>query len=119
MPALWGGHLARSVKQGDHTTLESIRATQLYRTLPHEVGHYVDYLNTIQETGGWDLFWRKSSVDKEAFAHRYATEFWHREKIAGHLPFHRVLDERTLSAEGLPLSWFIPFSNPDPCEAID
>jgi hypothetical protein len=32
-----------------HTSSESIRNTQLYRTLPHEVGHYVDYLESVEQ----------------------------------------------------------------------
>lgn len=47
---------------------ESVRNTQLYRTLPHEVGHYVDYM-------AGKSFNNKTETDKEAFAHRYAEEF--------------------------------------------
>lgn len=99
-----------------YTCLESIRATQLYRTLPHEVGHYVDYLESVIEPAGEDideeerlsdLYWTKSNKDKEAFAHRYATEFWVREKKAGHIPFERILDEKKILSENLHLSWFI------------
>jgi hypothetical protein len=90
-----------------YTNLESIRATQLYRTLPHEIGHYVDYLNSVKDTGDNDLFWSKPSKDKEAFAHRYATEFWEREKVSGCIPFDRILNEEKLITEGLMLSWFI------------
>lgn len=90
-----------------HTSLESIRATQLYRTLPHEVGHYVDYLESKKETGESDLYWSKPGKDKEAFAHRYAIEFYKREKEAGRIPFERILNEKTLAAEGLERSWFI------------
>lgn len=94
-----------------HTNLEAIRATQLYRTLPHEVGHYVDYLN-FEKTAEDDLlFWSKPTKDKEAFAHRYAVEFWKREKTAGHIPFNRILNEEELIAEGLDLSWFTPQNN--------
>ncbi|MBF2029096.1 MAG: hypothetical protein IGS48_20440 [Oscillatoriales cyanobacterium C42_A2020_001] len=88
-----------------YTNLESVRATQLYRTLPHEVGHYVDYLH-FEEGGEEELFWSKPSKDKEAFAHRYATEFWEREKAAGKIPFERTLNEEALTAEGLAPFWF-------------
>ena len=49
------------------TTPESIRATQLYRTLPHEIGHLVDYRRSRSV---WDT---KPTREKEVFAHRYAT----------------------------------------------
>lgn len=93
-------------------TAESIRATQLYRTLPHEVGHYVDYLLSKDEEGDSDLFWSKPSKDKEDFAHRYAREFIEREKKAGNIPFQRKLDESALLAEGLSVSWFTQHNNP-------
>ena len=89
-----------------HTTLESIRATQLYRTLSHEDGHYVDYLNTMKADEDGELFWSKPSQDKEAFAHRYAREFWEGEKTAGNIPFQRILNPEQLTAEGLSLRWF-------------
>ncbi|WP_190343156.1 hypothetical protein [Leptolyngbya sp. FACHB-36] len=94
-----------------HTSLESNRSTQLYRTLPHEVGHYVDYLESVQDDENNDLYWSKPDQEKEAFAHRYATQFWEREKVAGHVPFERILNEEKLVAEGLALSWFTPSSN--------
>ncbi len=87
-------------------TAESIRATQLYRTLPHEVGHYVDYLLNTDEKGDSDRFWSKPSKDKEDFAHRYAREFIEREKKAGNIPFQRKFDESALFAEGLSVLWF-------------
>lgn len=89
-----------------HTSLETIRATQLYRTLPHEVGHRVDYLNFEETAEDALLYWSKPTKDKEAFAHRYATEFWKRERAAGHIPFDRILNEEELIAEGLAVSWF-------------
>jgi hypothetical protein len=96
--------------------VDSTRATQLYRTLPHEVGHYVDYLLSADEEGGSDLFWSKPSKDKEDFAHRYAREFVEREKEAGNIPFQRQLDQAGLLAEGLSISWFAPSKNSDAAE---
>src|SRR5262249_2359915 len=49
-------------------SLESVRATQLYRTLLHEIGHHVDFFNDC------DAFANKPSSEKERFAHRYADE---------------------------------------------
>jgi hypothetical protein len=49
-----------------HTTSEAVRATQLYRTLLHEIGHLLDYSRCAV---GWDS---KPAVEKEVFAHSYA-----------------------------------------------
>jgi hypothetical protein len=94
---------------------DSIRTTQLYTTLPHEVGHYVDYLLNTDEEGNSDLFWSKPSKDKEDFAHRYAREFVEREKKTGNIPFQQKLDEAALLllAEGLSVSWFTQHNNSD------
>lgn len=92
---------------------DSIRTTQLYTTLPHEVGHYVDYLLSTDGEDDSELFWSKPSKDKEDFAHRYAREFFEREKEAGNIPFQRKLDETALLAEGLSVSWFTPHNNLD------
>ena len=89
-----------------HSDLEAVRSTQLYRTLPHEVGHYVDYLNSTDDQGSCDLFWQKNSKDKEDFAHRYADEFFNRQQAAGQVPFSRKLDKERLVADGLSPEWF-------------
>ncbi|MGI4870615.1 MAG: hypothetical protein ACRYFX_05485 [Janthinobacterium lividum] len=64
--------------------IESVRNTQLYRTLPHEFGHYVQYLEVVVRPGNedeslkvWearhDKYCRIAQVEKERFAHAYAT----------------------------------------------
>jgi hypothetical protein len=50
------------------STLESVRQTQLFRTLPHEVGHHVH--NWRDEN-----FSERTKREKEDFAERYAREF--------------------------------------------
>jgi hypothetical protein len=50
----------------------------------------------------------KSSFDKEAFAHQYATQFFEQHNKTGSLPFERILNEKVIAAEGLELSWFSP-----------
>lgn len=60
-----------------------VRATQLYRTLPHEFGHYVHYLEVVERPNEededieeWERFREiyhvLPSVEKESFAHNYA-----------------------------------------------
>jgi len=63
--------------------VEIVRNTQLYRTLPHEFGHYVHYLEYVEREGEenedfeeWekrnDKYFELSSADKEKFANNYA-----------------------------------------------
>jgi hypothetical protein len=100
-----------------HNNLESTRFTQLYRTLPHEIAHCIDYFESVKKPSNGDLdkeirlkaiYNSKPSFDKETFAHRYATQFFEQQKKAGLLPFARILDETVMAAERLELSWFSP-----------
>ena len=97
------------------TTLDSTRNTQLYRTLPHEVGHYVDFLESVERPGRkpdtvWsalnDKYHRKSTQEKEAFAHRYADEFPGRPEQQALIPFERIFDPSGMRACGLDPNWF-------------
>jgi hypothetical protein len=65
------------------TTPETVRATQLYRTLLHELGHYVQYRQVvtgslpefaeIPEEEREDYFWDSvPTAEREKFAHAYA-----------------------------------------------
>jgi hypothetical protein len=98
------------------SNLESIRATQLYRTLPHEIGHYVDYLESVQEPSRGDfdekgrlqvIYDCKPVHDKEAFAHQYATKFIERQRESKLIPFERISNKSDFIAEGLEPEWFI------------
>jgi hypothetical protein len=78
------------------SSLAAIRATQLYRTIPHELGHLVDYTTRVPDNArNWleleDRFWSRPSQERESFAHRYADEFRSRMFSAGALPFPRLL----------------------------
>ncbi len=77
------------------SSLEAIRATQLYRTLPHEIGHLVDYNTKVPENSdtfleNYDRYWQRPSQERESFAHRYADEFRARMIREGVLPFARI-----------------------------
>ena len=63
--------------------LEYVRNTQLYRTLPHEFGHYVQYLDFVERPASadedyevWEArqykYFEIPKAEKEKFAHRYA-----------------------------------------------
>lgn len=67
-----------------------VRNTQLFRTIPHELGHYVHYQKIViepeqedEDIEKWekrrDLYHAIPSVEKEAFAHNYADRL--REKL--------------------------------------
>lgn len=63
--------------------INSVRNTQLYRTLPHEFGHYVQYLDVVERPAtenedleAWDArqdkYFEIPKAEKEKFAHKYA-----------------------------------------------
>jgi len=62
--------------------LNAVRNTQLFRTLPHEIGHYVHYLHEVEKPYEanpdldfltlWETFHAIPTPEKEKFAHRYA-----------------------------------------------
>lgn len=64
--------------------IDNVRNTQLYRTLLHEIGHYVHYLSIVVRPGTeenleeWekrhDYYFSLPSVEKEQFAHNYAEQ---------------------------------------------
>jgi hypothetical protein len=83
-----------------NVSMESIRATQLYRTLLHELGHSVDY---DRDPVAFD---RKSSLEKETFAHQYAEKLRERLVRFGIIPFARIFDEETIVRDGLSVSDF-------------
>lgn len=90
----------------------SVRATQLFRTLLHELGHYVDWLESVvrptegltdpTEIAGLRSAYRsRTHRSREDFAHRYAAEAVKR------VPrFEQVLDHARVRADGLDPRWF-------------
>ena len=72
--------------------IENVRNTQLYRTLLHEFGYYVHYLQEVEHPGindepieSWELrndnYFKISQIEKERFAHKYADTL--RQKMVG------------------------------------
>lgn len=103
------------------SSLDATRATQLYRTLPHEIGHLVDYATSVPEADEakgisfdrhWELherYWQRPVQEKEAFAHRYADGFRRRLVASGRIPFSRI---ESWDADGLRSCDFVlPVSN--------
>ncbi|WP_341904888.1 hypothetical protein [Fluviicola taffensis] len=80
---------------------EHVRNTQLYRTLPHEFGHYMHYLEVVErpsteneELIDWekrdDFYFTIPSAEKEKFAHLYADKFKQRLVELSVIPFDRI-----------------------------
>jgi hypothetical protein len=91
------GHEIVTTRHGHkiNASLESVRATQLYRTLLHEIGHSVD---NDRDPVAFD---RKSPLEKEIFAHQYAEKLRERLIRFGVIPFARMLDKKTIGRDGL------------------
>jgi len=98
-----------------HMTAASLRATTLFRTVLHEVGHYVDWTRSSRLVKGSKeeveaaqrAFRTKPSTMKEDFAHRFAAETLDRLKQRGQAPFHVQWDSVQMEAFGLERSWFV------------
>ena len=76
-------------------SLESVRSTQLYRTLLHEIGHHVDY---TRDPDGYE---KKNAGEKEVFAHRYADELGEKLRKRRVIPFERKLSLERLKEDRL------------------
>jgi hypothetical protein len=105
-----------NIHNGDrnHTvtpTLGSCRATQLYRTFLHELGHWVDFLEKVERPATLltpdeysvllDRFHGRTTKEKEQFAHRYAEQLRRRFVAARLVPFDRQLDYERLKEDSL------------------
>lgn len=94
--------------------LNNCRRTQLYRTLPHEFGHYVHYCQVVERPLDNDLDWNQrweyyeaiASEEKERFAHNYAFQLAQKWAGAGLVPFERMMEEEQIQKEGLRIEDF-------------
>lgn len=95
-------------------TPESIRATQLYRTILHELGHHVDFQSKITDLAKdeekyerrRDAYFTRPSEEREAFAHRHAAAQVTRLRNEGIIPFDRLDAPADLKKDGLDPGWF-------------
>lgn len=75
---------------------DAIRNTQLYRTLIHEIGHYVDYLEKVIRPGEEqdadddleDLYFARPVAEKEHFAEKYAAAIAQELRSKNSIPFN-------------------------------
>ncbi len=110
------GHEVIETKRAFEVTQsrDSSRATQLYRTLPHEIGHNAHYIedveNRISATRSRDelarVYFAKPSAEREAYAHRFADNQRQRLTKSGVIPFDRTVNVARMKSEGLDPSWF-------------
>ena len=94
---------------------QAIRATQLYRTVPHEVGHWMDYVTwpqrcPVREEAGAeqveDLYFSRPVRERELFAHQYALKFLERTRAASAVPFVPLGNRGQIEDEGMSPDWF-------------
>jgi len=81
--------------------IENVRNTQLYRTLPHEFGHYVHYLQEVEHPNTedepyetWesrlDIYFKIPQIEKEKFAHKYADTLRQKMFDKNIIPFQQI-----------------------------
>jgi len=115
------GHLFSTEKRAyiapNH--LEAVRNTQLFRTLFHEIGHYVEYQQKVfyrpEELDADEAFYSRRDVyfqipkqEKERFAHSYADSIARDLQAQGKIPFPRILNDAFLLEHGLRKADFDP-----------
>jgi len=80
------------------SSVAAVRATQLYRTLPHEIGHWLDWLTRVEEplarreefTALSERYFARPNSEREAFAHRYADDLRRALLARGAIPFAQM-----------------------------
>jgi hypothetical protein len=72
-----------------HLCEGSVRQSILYRTLLHELGHWVDWLTKVERPldGDVDRFFARPASEREAFAHAYAGRIAEGLRREGVIPF--------------------------------
>lgn len=91
-----------------HATWQAVRNTQLYRTLPHEIGHWTDFLERVRRDDNRD----RPVREREHSAHRYADAVRGRLTRNGDIPFPPIIDRESLLADQLDPDDFIPPGSP-------
>lgn len=97
------GHIYEGTSRTHRFTVTeaSLRNHILYRTLLHEIGHWVDYDSKTLRDGqmldedvsvACDLYFSRPRAEREAFAHRYAAEQAERLRAEQKIPFYQISD---------------------------
>jgi hypothetical protein len=83
------------------SSASAMRATQLYRTLLHEIGHWVDWLEKVVHPAAnsavpyevlSDRYFARPQQEREQFAHHYADRTRERLIVAQCIPFDVIKD---------------------------
>jgi hypothetical protein len=85
-------------------TRQTVRNTQLYRTLPHEIGHWADFLERVKR----DDHSERPTREREHAAHRYADAICARLVRDGGIPFPQMIDRESLRTDQPDPDDFIP-----------
>lgn len=89
------------------STPAAIRATQLYRTLLHEIGHHVDRLASVENSESEERFFARPYQERESAAHRYADQWAQRLQISGVFPFAPLHNPESFDRDGVAQDWFV------------
>lgn len=106
LSAYWMRELRLLEQEGHHVRLmkrhfavqspaEAIRNTQLFRTLLHEIGHYVDYLEKVVQPAEapdspddlQDRYFARPKMEGERFAEKYSASLRDELRLKGIVPF--------------------------------
>lgn len=84
------------------SSLEAVRATQLYRTLLHEIGHHVDRLEYAAgaDAAADEQFFARPHIERETAAHQYADTWAANLRANRTIPFTSIL-KQDLRTEGI------------------
>lgn len=106
------GHLFEENKKNftAYFELKNVRNTQLYRTVPHEFGHYVQYCRCVESGAAenedfedWNkrdkIYQNIPVTEKEKFAYQYAEQFIERLQKEELIPFDLIQQNDDLFLE--------------------
>ena len=100
-----------------HFDIEGVRRVQLFRSLAHELGHWVDMVTKVevpslddfdQWEGLWERYFQRPRREREEFAHGYADRVMAELRSSGTVPFERHIDPDGLERSGLYMQDFVP-----------
>ena len=109
------GHEIQSTRRQFVVTsgVEACRNTQLYRTLLHEIGHWVDWLTKVERPSRAadfeqlsERYFQRPAVEREIFAHRYADTLRQQLLTERRIPFNRILEPSQILNRGLRIEDF-------------
>ncbi len=92
------GHVFNKTKRSFEALLsaQTVRATILFRTLLHELGHWIQYCDDVlnattaldpDQDVASDLYFSKPGSEREVYAHRFADRLAARLRTSGTIPF--------------------------------